>query len=62
MTKCFKCNKKLKIYEELIGKCKCNNLFCTKHRQFSQHSCTFDFKNHNKKLLEKVETKKVELI
>lgn len=64
MARCFKCKKKLKIAEELVGKCRCNNIFCTKHRISSQHSCTFDFKNYNKKLLdnEKVEAKKVESI
>ena len=45
MARCFKCNKKLKMAEELVGKCKCNNTFCSKHRISSQHSCTFDFKN-----------------
>jgi len=64
MARCFKCSKKLKMAEELVGKCKCNNTFCSKHRISSQHSCTFDFKNHNKKLLEsdKIEAKKVESI
>ena len=64
MARCFKCNKKLKMAEELVGKCRCNNLYCMKHRISSQHSCTFDFKNDNKKILEnqKVEAKKVQLI
>ena len=38
MARCFKCNKKLKMAEELVGKCKCNNTFCSKHRISSQHS------------------------
>lgn len=39
---CSHCSKKLK----LIGTytCRCEKVFCNKHRFFDQHQCPFDFK------------------
>lgn len=46
---CNICNKKLKILDIAISKCKCDNYFCTKHLFYTEHNCSFnyhsDFKN-----------------
>ena len=42
------CNKKITIYNT---PCKCKLIFCKKHTFFSDHNCTFDYKNNNKKIL-----------
>jgi hypothetical protein len=49
--RCFSCEKKLKLSEEAIGKCKCDNIFCIKHRE--NHSCDYDYKLENTKNLSK---------
>lgn len=50
INRCAKCNKKLKLTDI---KCRCNNYFCSNHRYSDLHDCPFDYKNSNKKLLEK---------
>jgi hypothetical protein len=45
--KCKVCNKKVMFY----NKCKCQDLFCSKH--MLDHQCTFDHHGHHKKILEK---------
>jgi hypothetical protein len=47
---CFLCKKKLSLSSEFI--CKCDNLFCSKHRFPDTHNCSFDHKNGWKKNLE----------
>ncbi len=37
----LECNKKIKHY---MGKCKCEKLFCSKHRLPHQHKCDEDYK------------------
>ena len=49
--KCNSCEKKLKLTEEIVGKCKCNNIFCSKHRE--EHNCSFDYKKENAENLTK---------
>lgn len=46
------CNRKLSLTEKEI-KCKCGNIFCSKHRHTAYHDCKFDFKKNNKELLAK---------
>lgn len=41
-NRCFFCNKKLKLH--LIYSCKCNNIFCSKHRYYHTHNCIYDNK------------------
>ena len=41
-NRCFFCNKKLKIHS--IYSCKCNNIFCAKHRYYHTHNCIYDNK------------------
>lgn len=40
---CNFCNKKLKILDKLISKCKCNNYYCNKHLFYKNHNCVFDY-------------------
>lgn len=41
MTNCVICKKRLNLTASVTGKCKCNGVFCSAHRQFEDHSCTF---------------------
>lgn len=55
-TRCFKCNKKV----HLTGiACKCGNVFCGAHRYPETHDCTFDFKKHDREILQRLNTKVV---
>ena len=40
-NKCWFCNKKIGIFNY---ECKCNYVFCQKHRLSFDHNCSFDFK------------------
>lgn len=44
-----KCNRKISFVYEQIGRCKCGNVYCHKHRL--DHACTFDYKAHNQQIL-----------
>lgn len=44
------CKKKLTLTQKSIA-CKCKMYFCAKHRYAEDHSCTFDFKSADKKIL-----------
>lgn len=33
------CNKKLKLHEQI--KCRCNKMYCIKHKSYSNHNCLF---------------------
>ena len=44
-TLCSLCNKKLGL---IPFKCKCNDVFCDKHRYSFLHNCKFDFRKENK--------------
>jgi AN1-type zinc finger protein 5/6 len=47
-TRCWECKKKV----GLLGiKCRCNYIYCSKHRYSDQHNCQFDFKAREKDLL-----------
>ena len=48
-TRCWSCKKKV----GLTGvQCRCEYIFCSKHRYPEEHSCDFDFNNFYKKKLE----------
>ena len=47
--KCFICNKKLSITEEITSKCKCNNFFCNKHNLSFNHNCSYNYIGEYKK-------------
>lgn len=46
------CKNKLSLIDLSLG-CKCEYIYCTKHRLPESHNCTFDHKSNDKKLLEK---------
>ena len=47
---CWECNKRI----GLLGfKCRCNYIFCSKHRHSDTHSCSFNHKEYHKQILEK---------
>ena len=48
--RCYNCNKKTGLITIL---CKCNQNFCIKCKNPEQHNCTFNFKEYEKKILEK---------
>lgn len=41
--KCYFCNKKVKLHEQII--CKCNYIFCPLHRLCHQHNCSVGINN-----------------
>ena len=43
-SKCFECNKYIKPFEFIIGKCKCMNHYCYTHKIPEKHNCQFNFK------------------
>ena len=47
MPKCFKCKKKILIEFN----CRCNKKFCITHKNPEEHTCTFDYKEHGKKII-----------
>ena len=50
ITKCYLCQRKLGIYGV---PCKCCHVFCSLHRHFDDHKCTYDFKKaYTAKLVE----------
>ena len=50
IKKCFKCKKKLGING---FNCKCNKIFCSKHRYSFEHSCTVDHIKNKKEEIKK---------
>lgn len=53
-SRCFNCRKKV----GLTGfECRCGNVFCGQHRYAEQHSCTFDYKAHDRAILDKLNPK-----
>jgi len=48
--RCNMCNKKLGLTSI---QCKCEYYFCTTHKAPECHSCTFNYKNFGKKLIQK---------
>jgi hypothetical protein len=55
-NRCWGCNKRVG-YTGM--ECRCNYIFCGNCRYPEQHSCTFDFRAHGRKILEK-QNKKIE--
>lgn len=47
-TKCFNCKRKV----GLLGfRCRCDFVFCSKHRYAEEHNCSFNYKNAQKEKL-----------
>ena len=49
--KCSICKKKLSLVEKEIGKCKCKNYYCAKHRSSAAHECSYDYQTEKKETL-----------
>lgn len=57
--RCFLCKRKLNLVEQNAGLCKCNQVFCAKHRCVQTngctkdqcHPCSFDYLSEQKQLL-----------
>lgn len=43
------CKKKLSLVD-LERKCKCEKIFCQKHRAINNHNCSFDYKANKDKI------------
>jgi hypothetical protein len=50
-SRCGECNTKVNITNSI--ECKCGKLLCMTHRHFNSHSCSIDYKEMDKKILEK---------
>lgn len=50
-SKCDKCKTKINITNSIV--CECGQNLCFKHRYFNEHECTIDYKEKDKKILEK---------
>ena len=50
-SRCNECNSKVNITNSI--ECKCGKLLCMKHRLFNAHNCSIDYKEKDKKILEK---------
>jgi predicted nucleic acid binding AN1-type Zn finger protein len=50
---CNICSKKLNLAEQ-TNICKCEKHFCSSHRHFEDHSCSFDYKAQEIKILSKI--------
>lgn len=43
INRCFECTKRLGL---CAIKCRCNNIFCAKHRYAEKHICSYNYKNN----------------
>lgn len=63
MNKCKACNKSLKLIDITLGKCKCKNVYCKKHKMPEDHKCSYNYKDHEREILgnkmKKVEVAKI---
>ncbi|CAO3647604.1 unnamed protein product [Cunninghamella blakesleeana] len=49
--KCFKCRIKVPLAKQTINKCKCEYVFCDRHRQPEDHECEVDYAKIGRDLL-----------
>ncbi|GLJ25272.1 hypothetical protein SUGI_0483800 [Cryptomeria japonica] len=49
--RCFNCNKRCRL--GVSFKCRCENIFCSKHRYPEEHNCSFDHKRFGRQSLAK---------
>ena len=38
------CKKKISVVDEVLATCRCNKVFCSKHRSPEMHQCTHDYR------------------
>ena len=46
-----KCKRKIQPADELIGTCKCGNIYCSKHRMPEMHDCQYVYKMDKEKFI-----------
>ncbi|KAG0220620.1 AN1-type zinc finger protein 4 [Mortierella sp. GBA43] len=51
------CRAKIPLAKQEINKCRCEYVFCDKHRAIEKHDCDFDFAKMGKDLLAKANPK-----
>lgn len=56
-SRCHQCNRKCR--PALQFTCKCGNVFCQEHRYYDLHSCPYDIKGHDQRILETANPKVV---
>lgn len=54
---CTFCKKNIKLADSIV-KCKCGNIFCSKHRQPHNHNCIYDYKK-DRVILQKIQGDKI---
>jgi hypothetical protein len=60
-NRCFVCKRKLNLVEQTAGICKCNQVFCARHKCVRDasttddrcHPCSFDYLKEQKQLLQR---------
>lgn len=55
--RCFMCRAKIPLAKQEINKCRCEYVFCDKHKAVENHYCDFDFAKMGKDLLTKANPK-----
>ncbi|KAF9423323.1 Rab5 GDP/GTP exchange factor [Podila epigama] len=55
--RCYMCRVKIPLAKQLIGKCRCEFVFCDAHKAPTKHDCEFDFAKMGKDLLTKANPK-----
>ncbi|EPR79392.1 AN1-like Zinc finger protein [Spraguea lophii 42_110] len=53
--RCYKCKKRLLSYLQFA--CRCGNKYCSIHRFYDKHECTFDYKQDNVKKMSRENAK-----
>ncbi|KAJ2559729.1 hypothetical protein EV175_000195 [Coemansia sp. RSA 1933] len=51
--RCGQCNARVALVKQTTNRCRCDYVFCDTHRFPDQHDCKFDFKESDRKGLEK---------
>lgn len=51
VVRCCSCNKRLRLANKFL--CRCGKVFCSKHRHYKDHSCTFDYKEFGRASISK---------
>ncbi|KAJ2213067.1 hypothetical protein EV179_004128 [Coemansia sp. RSA 487] len=51
--RCNQCNARVALVKQTTNRCRCDYVFCDTHRFPDQHDCKFDFKESDRKDLEK---------
>ena len=44
-NRCHECNRKLDALSLYIGNCRCNGVYCSKHKTPYDHNCPYDYKS-----------------